>query len=54
MSQDYNDWLERLAESDEFTDYIIANLPEQVMRTLLYDFADVKLEQSQRYAMERS
>lgn len=53
MNEDYETWLERLAESDEFTDYILANLPDEVMRRLLDDFAVIKEAQLYRMASER-
>jgi len=46
MKQDYSDWLESLAESNEFADYVCDNLPRETIVELLEKFAEIKINEA--------
>lgn len=46
MIKDHSTWLENLAESDEFADYILDNLPRETVEALFEKFAEMKLNKA--------
>ena len=46
MKQNHSDWLENLAESDEFADYILDNLPRKTVEELFEKFAEIKINEA--------
>ena len=49
MKQDYSEWLESLAESNEFADYVCDNLPRETIEALLEKFAELKMQEADDY-----
>ena len=49
MRKDQSEWVETLAESDEFADYVFDNVPRKTIEELLQKFAEIKLNEADDY-----
>jgi len=53
MEKDYSDWVEDLAESNEFAEYVCDNLQRETIEALLEKFAELKMQEADDYRWRR-